>query len=319
MGEGGGSGSAGDTWDGDLGSWVGWGWGRSASHQGDGACWARNGGENNLGNDNRSEIGCGGGAVGDLNTRLGAGNDGGVDNGNSGDWADWVGGRSLNLVGAGEESWVAADLVHADTLEVVLSLSDLAISSAVGIQTLVDGADDSLGRAVAVSGSVGGAVGAHGNPGVQALRKNAWVWERSGAFLGNGNSALCGRGGNLGGDNLGLGGNIGGNTGGSGGVATVVWGRDDASRVGRSGLGGSISRNRLWGRLGGSICRNRLWGRLGGSICGNRLWGRLGGSICRNTLWARLGGSISRNTLWGRLGRSVAGNDLGLRDRLSWV
>jgi hypothetical protein len=44
-----------------------------------------------------------------------------------------------------------------------------------GCKTLVDIADEVLRWAVAVSCGVGRAVGREGNPGVQALRKDAWA------------------------------------------------------------------------------------------------------------------------------------------------
>jgi len=124
--------------------------------------------------------GCGG-AVWNDSSRFAAGNDDSALNSDSSDRSRWISGGSRHLRGASEDGWVRADLVHADALEVVLGRSDVTVRSTVSIKTLVDGADQGLRGAVAISIGVRVTVALHGDPGVQALWKNAWVWKRGGA------------------------------------------------------------------------------------------------------------------------------------------
>jgi hypothetical protein len=121
------------------------------------------------------------GAVWNDSSRFAAGNDDSALNSDSSDRSRWVGGSSRHLRGATEDGWVRADLVHTEAHEVVLGRSDVTVRSTVSIKTLVDGADQALRGAVAISIGVRVTVALQGDPGVQALGKNAWVWKRGGA------------------------------------------------------------------------------------------------------------------------------------------
>jgi hypothetical protein len=120
-------------------------------------------------------------AVGNDSSGLAAGNDDSALNSDGSDRTSWIGGSPRYLRGAREDGWVGADLVHADTLEVVLSRGDIAVGGAMSIETFVDRAHQGLRGAVAIRSGVGIAVAIHRNPSIQALRKDAWVWKRRGA------------------------------------------------------------------------------------------------------------------------------------------
>ena len=66
-------------------------------------------------------------------------------------------------------------MVYTDTLEEALSSTNIGVGGTMGCKTLIDIADEVLRWAIAVSCGVGRAVGREGNPGVQALRKDAWA------------------------------------------------------------------------------------------------------------------------------------------------
>lgn len=144
-------------------------------NQSDSACRASDGADNHLryhdgSGNNRSR-----GAGWDDSSRLAARNHDCALNSDGGNRAAGIVGRTRDIRGAREKGRVGANLVDANALEVVLSVRDVAWACTMSVETVVDRAHKGLGGTVAVSSGIRRAVGVHRNPGVQALRKDAWA------------------------------------------------------------------------------------------------------------------------------------------------